>query len=328
MRSKASTTSSGSTASPVSSSTSRRIASSSVSPSSTAPPGSDHSPFSGSCPRRISSTLGAPASSATITAPTPAIGASGYSRLMLLTPVLRCNPLPAPSQLHRLAVLLGEDRPLHAEPAPVELVDSPQMPDPQQRHDFIAQRQPQHLAHFVRFISLHRSRVVPQNFSHPHHCGQRNHHVPIQPGGQVRVIPQVQRYVRPRLRGIVFQHPVLASHPDHLFHVRAPAVLIAAGHDHRRRFLDLCLVERRSAQSSPLLRRSHHNETPGLQVVSAGRAQARFEDSLQILVRNRLAVETRRRSPLLNRLTQQLLSVTGHTCCSCRLFVLFWISRG
>src|SRR5262245_42840555 len=61
---------------PVSSRTSRATACASVSPTSTEPPGRLHSPLSGSWARLTRTTR----SSATITAPTPTIGRSGYRR--------------------------------------------------------------------------------------------------------------------------------------------------------------------------------------------------------------------------------------------------------
>src|SRR5579859_5496189 len=78
MRSRTSSTSPALTMSPVSSRASRSAAPRSVSPSSTTPPGSDHSPSSGGLPRFTSKTR--PWS--TITAPTPTMGRSGYSRLL------------------------------------------------------------------------------------------------------------------------------------------------------------------------------------------------------------------------------------------------------
>src|SRR5262245_10460803 len=77
MRSKTSITLPTETTSPVSSSTSRAQACSSVSPSSTAPPGRFHAPFNGSC-ARLTSTI--PPSWST-TAPTPTTGRSGYDRV-------------------------------------------------------------------------------------------------------------------------------------------------------------------------------------------------------------------------------------------------------
>src|SRR4029079_15831367 len=76
MRSNTSITGPTETISPVSSSTSRAQASSSVSPSSTPPPGRFHSPISGSC-ARLTRTI---RSSIRTTAPKPITGRSGYAR--------------------------------------------------------------------------------------------------------------------------------------------------------------------------------------------------------------------------------------------------------
>src|SRR5438552_4532650 len=93
MRSSTSTIGPTSISRPVSSRTSRAIATSSVSPTSTAPPGRLHSPLSGSLPRHTSSTR--PPS--TTTAPTPTIGRSGYCRS---SPIHR--HLALSSQTHNL----------------------------------------------------------------------------------------------------------------------------------------------------------------------------------------------------------------------------------
>src|SRR5262249_30495502 len=75
-----------STTSPVSSTASRSAAARKVSPSSTAPPGIDHSPCRGGAPRRTSKTR-PPSVRSTISAPTPTIGRSGYSRGDRLTSI-------------------------------------------------------------------------------------------------------------------------------------------------------------------------------------------------------------------------------------------------
>src|SRR5713226_4379630 len=79
IRSNTSITSVALTIKPVSSSASRSAAARKVSPNSTAPPGSDHSPCIGGRARFTSSTR--PLS--IMTAPTPTIGRSGYSRLLM-----------------------------------------------------------------------------------------------------------------------------------------------------------------------------------------------------------------------------------------------------
>src|SRR5258708_16059574 len=81
MRSSTSTTSSAFTTKPVSSRASRSAAARRVSPSSTTPPGNDHFPASGGGARRTSSTR----PSSIMTAPTPTIGRSGYSRFIWIS---------------------------------------------------------------------------------------------------------------------------------------------------------------------------------------------------------------------------------------------------
>src|SRR6266545_5381273 len=85
MRSNTSMTGPTTTTRPVSSTISRVSAVSSASPTSTVPPGRLQCPFNGSYRRRISTTF--PAS--TITAPTPTIGRSGYSRRSFTLPPSR-----------------------------------------------------------------------------------------------------------------------------------------------------------------------------------------------------------------------------------------------
>src|SRR5258707_6810906 len=85
MRSNTSITAPTSTTRPVSSSTSRAHAASSVSPSSTPPPGRFHAPFNGSCARLTNTTW----PSTRTTAPTPTTGRSGYLRPAIRHPPSR-----------------------------------------------------------------------------------------------------------------------------------------------------------------------------------------------------------------------------------------------
>src|SRR5713101_2906920 len=108
MRSKTSIIAPTSTTRPVSSSTSRAHAVSSVSPSSTPPPGRFHSPFNGSWSRLTSTTR----PSTSTTAPTPTTGRSGYPRSAIRHPPCGIRHLLGPHDLDddafpALAVELG-----------------------------------------------------------------------------------------------------------------------------------------------------------------------------------------------------------------------------
>src|SRR5258707_4845415 len=98
MQFSASTTACSFTTKPVSSRASRSAAERSVSPSSTMPPGSDHFPASGGWARRTSRTR----PSSMMTAPTPTIGRSGYSRFIVISGEevawLHVSKLPAASR--------------------------------------------------------------------------------------------------------------------------------------------------------------------------------------------------------------------------------------
>ena len=113
----------------------------------------------------------------------------------------------------------------------------------------------------------------------------------------------------PRLCRIALRHATFAPQLQHQVEILAPAIGIATGHNHCRGLFDLGLVIARSPQTPLLLRRLHHDKAPGLHVVSTRRMQPRLKNLLQVVRRNRRAIETGRCSSLLNRLTQRLLDL-------------------
>src|SRR5690349_12483760 len=115
MRSNTSMTGPTSTSRPVSSRISRATPACSVSPSPSVPPGMPQCPASGSNRRRISTTH----PSCRITPPTPTIGRSGYSRLMIGAAL--AAPSPLAHDLHHDTLL----------PLPVELGVEHLLPRPE-----------------------------------------------------------------------------------------------------------------------------------------------------------------------------------------------------
>ncbi len=164
--------------------------------------------------------------------------------------------------------------------------------DRQQRHHRIAEWQAQNLAHPLLLKSLHRSGVVTQRLGHQHHAGEGDHHMPVEPHWQIRMVREIFRDRDLGLLGIILRHTAFASQLKHLLKVAfAPAVGVPASNDHRRSLFHFGLVVARRPQPFSLLRCAHHHKSPWLQVVPARRLQPRFDDPFQIVSRYRAPIK-------------------------------------
>ena len=157
--------------------------------------------------------------------------------------------------------------------------------------------------------ALHGGGVVAHHLGHQHHVGEGDHHVLVEPGvhlfgGEER--EEVGDGVA-GLGGVALGHSCLEPLGEDGFEVLAPAVCVTAGHDDGGCLLDLALVEGGGAQALLPLVALHHDEAPGLHVVSAGRAEPGLDDPVQVFGRNWRPIEAGGCAPLAYRLAQSLL---------------------
>src|SRR5579883_847427 len=244
-----------------------------------------------------------------MTAPTPMMGASGYSRRISGDYRICMSSL----QLDGLSVLFSKDGMGHAEAAAKEFIWAFQAPDSKQCNDVITKRQLEHFAHLFFLKALHGGRVVTQGLGHEHHGGVGDHDVAVEPHGKVGMVGKIIRDIALGLLGVVLRHSALAAQAEHLIEVTfAPSIGVTAGNDDNGGLLDLCLVEAGSAQTPFLLRLADDDKAPGLHVVSAGGAQAGIQYLLQVFVRNGRSVKAGSCATLRNHLRQVFLHYVRH----------------
>src|SRR5580698_7505092 len=192
-----------------------------------------------------------------MTAPTPTIGASGYSRRMSL-------------KLQRLTELFSEDGSSHIESSAMKFIIALQMSNAQKSDDVIAEGQLQYFAHLLLFEAFHGGCVITQDLGHEHHGSEGDHDVAVEPHRKIRMIREVVRDIDFGLLGVVFRHAAFAPQTEHLFQVAiTPTVGVAACRNHCGGLFDLSLIETCCAQTPLLLSGAHNDKTPRLHIVTA-----------------------------------------------------------